>query len=60
METMNTLENKVIIIASGVGGIGSATALSLAWSGAIVVIASRRIELADRLMEETRAFVRLY
>lgn len=53
---MTTLENEVIIIAGGSGGIGSATALSLARRGAIVVIASRRIEPTDPIMEEIRAF----
>jgi short-subunit dehydrogenase len=51
---MTTLENKVIIIAGGAGGIGSATALMLARRGAIVVIASRRIDATDPLMEEIR------
>jgi short-subunit dehydrogenase len=51
---MTTLENKVIIIAGGAGGIGSATALSLARRGALVVIASRRIEPTDPLMQEIK------
>jgi short-subunit dehydrogenase len=53
---MNTLENKVIIIAGGAGGIGSATALLLARRGAIVIIASRQIDPNDPLMEEIRVF----
>jgi short-subunit dehydrogenase len=51
---MTTLKNKVIIIAGGAGGIGSAIALSLARRGAVVVIASRRIEPTDPLMEEIK------
>jgi short-subunit dehydrogenase len=51
---MTTLENKVIIIAGGAGGIGSATALLLARHGALVVIASRRIEPTDPLMQEIK------
>ncbi len=51
---MTTLENKVIIIAGGAGGIGSATALLLARRGATVVIASRRIDPTDPLMNEIR------
>ena len=53
---MNTLENKVIIIAGGAGGIGSATALLLARHGAIVIIASRQIDPKDPLMQEIRSF----
>lgn len=54
MEAMTTLENKIIIVAGGAGGIGSAISLLLARRGAIVVIASRRIDPADPLMEEIR------
>jgi len=53
---MNTLKNKVIIVAGGTGGIGSATALLLAQHGATVVLASRRIDPADPLMEEIKVF----
>ena len=51
---MTTLENKVIIIAGGSGGIGRATALELARRGAITVVASRRIDPSDPMMEEMR------
>ena len=54
MEAMNTLENKVIIIAGGAGGIGRATASLLARQGGIVVIASRRIDPTDPLIDEVR------
>ena len=53
---MTNLENKVIIIAGASGGIGSATALLLARHGAILVIASRRIDPRDPLMEEIGVF----
>lgn len=51
---MKVLENKVIVIAGGSGGIGRATASLLARRGAIVVIASRTIEPTDPIMNEIR------
>ncbi|SNR41588.1 SDR family oxidoreductase [Flavobacterium sp. ov086] len=49
---MNNIENKVIVITGASSGLGEASAKALSAKGAILVLAARRLERIDALVEE--------
>ncbi|OOV19049.1 SDR family oxidoreductase [Flavobacterium sp. LM4] len=49
---MNNIENKVIVITGASSGLGEASAKALSAKGAIIVLAARRLERIDALVEE--------
>lgn len=53
---MFDVSDKVALVTGGSRGIGRATALQLARSGARVVVASRKQDACDRVADEIRAF----
>lgn len=50
-----TIKNKVIIITGASSGIGEATALLLAEKGAKVVLAARRVEKLEKIVQTIKA-----
>ena len=48
---MNNIENKVIVITGASSGLGEASAKELSAKGAILVLAARRLERIDTLVE---------
>jgi NAD(P)-dependent dehydrogenase (short-subunit alcohol dehydrogenase family) len=52
---MRRLENKVILIAGGAGGIGTATAIRLASEGANVVIGDFKLPAAEEVVAQIRS-----
>jgi NAD(P)-dependent dehydrogenase (short-subunit alcohol dehydrogenase family) len=51
---MSSLQNKVVIVTGGTSGIGRAATLAFARAGARVVIAGRRPEVGEKLVQEVR------
>ena len=49
---MDNIENKVIVITGASSGLGEASAKALSAKGAILVLAARRLERIDALVEE--------
>lgn len=50
-----TIKNKVIIITGASSGIGEATALLLAEKGAKLVLAARRVEKLEKIVQSIKA-----